>query len=41
MQSVKIYKSIDDDIREKTSYNERWGDFERGLITSWESGFGY
>lgn len=36
--SVKIYRSQSKPIREKPSFNERWRDEDKGLITCWEVG---
>ena len=33
-----MYRSITDPIRLDPSFNERWGDVDLGLITSWERG---
>lgn len=38
METIKVYKSISNHIRDDLSYNERWGSFEQGLVTAWESG---
>jgi len=38
MGTIKIFKSIDEPIRKNKSYTQRWGNFELGLITAWESG---
>lgn len=38
IKKIHVFKSIDDEIRKDSTYNERWETFEKGLITSWESG---
>ena len=36
--SVRVYRSIDEPIRVKPDYNERWNMEDKGLITAWELG---
>lgn len=35
---MKIHRSITNPVRVVHSWDERWGDIELGLITSWERG---
>ena len=38
MDSLNIFRSINEEIRKGIAYNDRCGSFELGLITAWESG---
>ncbi|NBK99475.1 MAG: hypothetical protein EOM50_15945 [Erysipelotrichia bacterium] len=35
---MKVYRSIDELIRNKPDFNERWNCEDKGLITAWELG---
>jgi len=35
---IKVSRSIDEPIRDNPSFEERWKEYDKGLITAWEVG---